>query len=111
VRARHTRLVSGNVEVVSLFGLQQLQRRKLRVTCTSFDAYPDTDTFPNFHTLPPSLSHSLRARLMCLRRTKARALLEQGRLKVVKNPDMWLLAIRTEQRHGNQKAAESLMVH
>ena len=35
VRARHTRLVSGNVEVVSLFGLQQLQRRKLRVTCTS----------------------------------------------------------------------------
>lgn len=41
-RARRTHLVSGNVEVVSLFGLQQLQRRKLRVTCTSLDAYPNT---------------------------------------------------------------------
>ena len=29
---------------------------------------------------------------------------------MVKNADMWLLAIRSEQRHGNQKAAEALMV-
>eukprot|EP00951_Prasinocladus_malaysianus_P047017 scaffold648512_cov45-Prasinocladus_malaysianus.AAC.1 len=34
---------------------------------------------------------------------KARATLEQARLKNPKNEDLWLAAIRTEQRAGNAK--------
>ena len=40
---------------------------------------------------------------------KARALLEQARLKNPKNPGLWLAAVRTELRGGNQKAGEALM--
>ena len=40
---------------------------------------------------------------------KARALLEQGRLKNVGTPELWLAAVRTEQRAGLHKAADSLM--
>lgn len=40
---------------------------------------------------------------------KARALLEQGRLKNPKNDELWLAAVRTEKRAGNDKAAESAL--
>lgn len=40
---------------------------------------------------------------------RARAILEQARLKNSKNAEIWLAAVRTEQRAGNTKAAESLM--
>ena len=40
---------------------------------------------------------------------KARALLEQGRLKNPKNDQLWLAAVRNELRAGNSKAAEALM--
>ena len=40
---------------------------------------------------------------------KARALLEQARLKNPKNEELWLAAVRTEARSGNARAAESLM--
>ena len=41
--------------------------------------------------------------------TKARSLLELGRLKNPKNDELWLEAVRLERRSGNQKLAESLM--
>ena len=40
---------------------------------------------------------------------RARALLEQGRSKNPKEPDIWLAAVRTEQRAGLPKAADALM--
>ena len=40
---------------------------------------------------------------------RARALLEQGRSKNLKEPDIWLAAVRTEQRAGLPKAADALM--
>lgn len=40
---------------------------------------------------------------------RARALLEQARLKNAGNDELWLAAIRTEQRASNSKAAEALM--
>lgn len=40
---------------------------------------------------------------------KARALLEQARLKNPKTPALWLAAVRAEMRGGNQKAGEALM--
>ena len=40
---------------------------------------------------------------------RARALLEQGRSKNLKEPDIWLAAVRTEQRAGQPKAADALM--
>jgi len=40
---------------------------------------------------------------------RARALLEQGRSKNLKEPDIWLAAVRTEQRAGLLKAADALM--
>ena len=40
---------------------------------------------------------------------KARALLEQARLKNPKNAQLWLAAVRTELRAQNQKAGEALM--
>lgn len=41
--------------------------------------------------------------------TKARSLLELGRLKNPKNDELWLEAVRLERRSGNTKLAESLM--
>eukprot|EP01098_Paradermamoeba_levis_P011084 TRINITY_DN4702_c0_g1_i1.p1 TRINITY_DN4702_c0_g1~~TRINITY_DN4702_c0_g1_i1.p1 ORF type:complete len:225 (-),score=63.42 TRINITY_DN4702_c0_g1_i1:199-873(-) len=41
--------------------------------------------------------------------SKARALLEQARLKIQKNPGLWLAAIRTEISAGNKAMAENLM--
>lgn len=40
---------------------------------------------------------------------KARAILEQARLKNPKQDQLWLAAIRTELRSGNNKAADALM--
>jgi hypothetical protein len=40
---------------------------------------------------------------------RARALLEQARLKNPKTDELWLAAIRTEQRAGNEKAADSVL--
>ena len=40
---------------------------------------------------------------------KARAVLEQARLKNPKQDELWLAAVRTEQRSNNPKAAEALM--
>ncbi len=40
---------------------------------------------------------------------KARALLEQARLKNPKNALLWLAAVRTEMRAQNNKAGEALM--
>ena len=40
---------------------------------------------------------------------KARALLEQARLKNPANDVLWLAAVHSEQRAGNAKAAESLI--
>ncbi|KAF0719914.1 Aste57867_711 [Aphanomyces stellatus] len=40
---------------------------------------------------------------------KARSVLESGRLKNPKNPELWLEAIRLEARHGNDKGQENLM--
>ena len=40
---------------------------------------------------------------------KARAVLEQARLKNPKQDQLWLAAIRTELRSGNNKAADGLM--
>ena len=40
---------------------------------------------------------------------RARALLEQARLKNPKAEEAWLAGIRTEQRAGNTKAAEAVM--
>ena len=40
---------------------------------------------------------------------RARALLEQGRSKNLKEPDIWLAAVRTEQRAGLPKAADALI--
>ena len=41
--------------------------------------------------------------------TKARSLLEQGRLQNPKSPLLWLEAVRVEMRAGNMKVASSLM--
>ena len=40
---------------------------------------------------------------------KARAVLEQARLKNPKQDQLWLAAVRTELRSGNTKAADALM--
>lgn len=40
---------------------------------------------------------------------KARAILEQARLKNPKQDELWLAAVHTEQRSGNTKAADALM--
>ena len=40
---------------------------------------------------------------------KARAILEQARLKNPHQDELWLAAVRTEQRSGNAKAADALM--
>ena len=40
---------------------------------------------------------------------KARATLEQARLRNPKTEALWLAAIHTEQRAGNTKAAEALL--
>lgn len=40
---------------------------------------------------------------------KARAVLEQARLRNAKQDQLWLAAIRTELRSGNTKAADALM--
>ncbi|GFR44314.1 hypothetical protein Agub_g5438 [Astrephomene gubernaculifera] len=40
---------------------------------------------------------------------RARALLEQARLRNPHTPELWLAAIRTEQRAGNEKAADSVL--
>ena len=40
---------------------------------------------------------------------KARAILEQARLKNPKQDELWLTAVHTEQRSGNTKAANALM--
>ena len=40
---------------------------------------------------------------------KARAVLEQARLKNPKQDELWLAAVRTEQRSSNPKAADALM--
>jgi pre-mRNA-processing factor 6 len=41
--------------------------------------------------------------------TKARSILELGRLKNPKNPELWVEAIRLERRAGNEKLAVTLM--
>jgi pre-mRNA-processing factor 6 len=41
--------------------------------------------------------------------TKARSLLEIGRIKNPKNASLWLEAVRLERRSGNQKLADALM--
>ena len=41
--------------------------------------------------------------------TRARAILETARLKVPKNPQLWVAAIRIEQRADNVKVAQQLM--
>ena len=40
---------------------------------------------------------------------KARAILEQARLKNPHQDELWLAAVRTEQRATNTKAADALM--
>ena len=40
---------------------------------------------------------------------KARAMLEQARLKNPHQDELWLAAVRTEQRAANTKAADALM--
>ncbi len=40
---------------------------------------------------------------------KARAILEQARLKNPHQDELWLAAVRTEQRAANTKAADALM--